>query len=96
MSVGAHHGGPERIESAEAKAQRVVAEEIRRLGWDSLQLQHRRKGDQNKIALARRLRTETTMSWTWIAKRLHMGAAAYAANCVRKASTKVKVTNVRN
>ena len=32
QQMRAHHGGPERIESAEAKAQRVVAEEIRRLG----------------------------------------------------------------
>ena len=81
-----HHTGPERTESAEAKAQRVLAEEIRRLGWDGEQLQHRRKGDPNKIALARRLRTETTMTWAWIAKRLHMGAPGYAANCVRKGS----------
>jgi len=24
------------------------------------------------------------MTWAWIAARLHMGAAGYAANCLRK------------
>jgi len=31
------------------------------------------KGDKSKVALARRLRQETTMSLKWIAQRLHTG-----------------------
>jgi len=32
--VGTHHGGSERIESAEAKAQRIDVEEMARRGWE--------------------------------------------------------------
>jgi len=33
----------------------------------------RRKGDETKIALARRLREETAVSLRWIAENLYMG-----------------------
>src|SRR3982074_921393 len=46
-------------------------------------LARRRKGDKHKRKIALRLRRETTMTWEWIAQRLEMGAAGYAANCVR-------------
>jgi hypothetical protein len=36
-------------------------------------LQARRKGDKNKVEVARRLRRETTMTLQWIAERLAMG-----------------------
>jgi hypothetical protein len=36
------------------------------------------------VAIARRLRAETTMSWNWIAQNLMMGSAQYAANCVQQ------------
>ncbi len=81
--LGAHHGGSERIESVAAQAERILEEELKRLGWTPGELAQRRKGDEAKIALARRLRNETTVTWSWIASRLHMGAAGYAANCVR-------------
>ena len=37
-----------------------------------------------KVQVARRLRKETTMNWHWIAASLAMGAAGYAAACVRE------------
>ena len=81
---GVHHGGRERMESAEAKAQRIVAEEMARRGWSVADLEQRRKADAEKIRIARRLRAETTMSWGWIAERLGMGTTGYAADCLRK------------
>jgi hypothetical protein len=36
------------------------------------------------VRLARRLRAETTMTLSWIAKQLHMGAAGSLANRLRK------------
>jgi hypothetical protein len=36
------------------------------------------------VAIAGRLRTETTMTWKWIAQHLIMGSAEHAANCVRQ------------
>ncbi|MGH8245201.1 MAG: hypothetical protein ACREUU_02080 [Gammaproteobacteria bacterium] len=66
---------------------------------DETELASRAKGDGQKAALAallrretpktlariaRRLRDETTMTLEWIAGRLNMGAAGYAAQCLRQ------------
>ena len=40
------------------------------------------KGDSRKVALARRLRRETTMTLKWIAQHLHMGGWTYVSNLV--------------
>jgi hypothetical protein len=82
---GRHHGGPERQETAAARAERIVAEELKQRGWASDQLAERRKGDREKVTIARRLRKETTMTLDWIAQRLNMGAAGYAAQCLHQA-----------
>jgi hypothetical protein len=47
---------------------------------DPLQLALRPKGDKAKIAMAQRLRKETTMSLKWIAARLQMGSWGYVFN----------------
>ena len=78
--VGPSHYGRERQETGEQKAQRIISEETKRLGWEESDLQTRRKGDQQKIILARRLRQETTMSLKWIAQRLRMGTWTYVFN----------------
>jgi len=83
--LGPHHGGSERQEIAEARAERLLREELAKRGWGDGEMEQRRKGDGEKIKIARRLRAQTTMSWAWIAERLRMGAAGYAANCVRVA-----------
>lgn len=40
-----------------------------------------RERDLEKVRIARRLRSETTMTLDWIAQRLKMGAAGYATHC---------------
>jgi hypothetical protein len=82
---GRHHGGPERQETAVSRAERLLAGELKRRGWTTDQLAGRRKGDREKVKIARRLRKETTMTLDWIAQRLNMGAAGYAAQCLRQA-----------
>jgi hypothetical protein len=67
--VGPNHYGAQRQDTAVQKAERIVKEEIERLGWDEDQLRARRKGHRSKVMLARRLRQETTMSLKWIITR---------------------------
>jgi len=47
-------------------------------------LPERPKGDKGKVKLARRLRTQTTMTLRWIADRLHMGSWTYVSNLLRE------------
>jgi len=75
--LGAEHYGAERLESAEAKAEGIIAAELRRRKWDEVELSQRAKGDLGKVVLAVRLRAETTVSVAWIAERLQMGAPGY-------------------
>ncbi len=81
--VGSKYAGPEWRETAEKKAERILAEELNRRGWDDQQLAQRRKADPEKLQIARRLRAETTVTWNWIAQHLSMGAPGYLANCLR-------------
>jgi thioesterase domain-containing protein len=76
--LGNHHSGQLRQESAEAKAEQIVEEELDRLGWKELDLTSRRKSDPGKLALAARLRTETTLSIKSIAARVHLGSSKSA------------------
>ena len=59
-----NHGGDERTETAAAKAERVLREELERRGGNAAELERRRKGELKKIQMARLLRKETTMT-TW-------------------------------
>jgi hypothetical protein len=45
--------------------------------WREEDSVRRGKGDEEKIKLAARLRTETTVTINWIAARLHMGTWTY-------------------
>jgi hypothetical protein len=78
--AGASHCGEELRESAEEKAQRIVGDEMKKLGWSERHLEEHRKGDLRKVRIARRLRAETTMTLQWIADRLKMGAWTHVAN----------------
>jgi REP element-mobilizing transposase RayT len=71
--LGQHHAGELRLESAQAKAERLVAEELRRLGWSAQDLVRRPKNDPGKLAIAVRLRRETTLTTKAIAVRVHLG-----------------------
>jgi hypothetical protein len=81
--VGAQHYGAERQESGEAKTERLVREELAKLGWAEVELARRRKGDPGKVRIARRLRQETTMTLAWIAARLRMGVWTHVSNLLR-------------
>jgi hypothetical protein len=82
--VGPSNYGAERQETGLQKAERIVKEEIERLGWDEDDLGARRKGHRAKVLLARRLRQETTMSLKWIAQRLHMGSWTDVSNLLNE------------
>jgi REP-associated tyrosine transposase len=76
--LGEHHAGELRRETAAAKAERIVAEELRRLGWREADLGIRRKNDPAKLAIAGRLRQETTLTIKAIAARLQLGTSKSA------------------
>lgn len=74
--MGREHYGQERQESQMEKADRVVAEEMRRRRWTTETLEELAKGDAEKVKIAMRLRRETLMTVAWIAERLRMGSVA--------------------
>jgi len=82
--VGQSHYGAERQEAGEARAERLVREGLQVLGWTEKELSQRPKGDKGKVKLARRLRTQTTMTLRWIADRLHMGSWTHVSNLLRE------------
>jgi putative transposase len=82
--AGKSHCGQELQESAEAKAERIVAEELKRVGLAEDELNQRRKGDLEKARIARRLRRETVVTLEWIANRLRMGSASMVVHCLRR------------
>jgi len=77
--LGEHHAGQLRRESAEAKAERIIGEELARLGWTATDLGRRHKSDPGKLQIAARLRRETILSVGWIAGRLQMGTRKSAS-----------------
>jgi len=87
---GANHYGEECRETAEAKAERIVAEELRGRGWSEAELGARAKGDKEKVAVAVRLRGETTMTLKWVAKRLAMGSWSNVSNLLAAAQKKAR------
>jgi putative transposase len=78
--AGQWHYGEALQESAAAKADRIVREELLRRKWDEKTLAASRKGDAVKVAIAQRLRRETTVTLAWIAARLQMGSRTYLAH----------------
>jgi hypothetical protein len=82
--LGAHHSGKLRMESAQAKAERIIAEELGRLGWEEGQLNVRRKNDPGKLGMAARLRRETTLSLKEIARRVVLGSSKSANATLHK------------
>jgi len=80
---GEHHGGVEKQETDEQKAQRLVLEELGQRRWTEQDLEKRRKTDPAKVKMAARLRSETVMTLDWIAERLRMGCRHTVANCLK-------------
>jgi hypothetical protein len=77
--VGEHHFGELRLETAQAKAERIIAEESKRLGWQETDFAARRKHDPGKVEIAQRLREQTNLSVTQIAERLDFGTSKSAS-----------------
>ena len=76
--LGDHHSGELRRETAEAKAERIMAEELGRRGWNAKDLVTRPKSDPGKLEMAARLRQETTLTLKAIASRVHLGTSKSA------------------
>ncbi len=83
--LGEHHAGELRRETAEAKGERIIAEELQRLGWSEGDLANRRRNDPCKLALAVRLRRETTLPIKRIAARVHLGTSNTANTRLHRA-----------
>lgn len=84
VELALHHYGADRRESAEAKALRIVREELRCLKWSQADLNRERDGHEKKTAIAKPLREETMMMLTGIAKHTGIGSEAN----VRKQSSR--------
>jgi len=76
---GEHHFGQLRLETAQARAERIIAEELGRMGWQETGLVSRRKHDPGKLQIATRLRRETTLTVRQIAGLLHFGTSRSAS-----------------
>jgi hypothetical protein len=59
--LGENHSGEQRMESAVAKGERIIAGELKRQDWKPEDLATRRKSDPEEVAIAMRLRRETTL-----------------------------------
>jgi hypothetical protein len=78
----------DRRESEIEKAERIVVNCLARLGWCQAELNRRRKGDPDKVRIARQVRSETMVTLHWIAGRLGMGTAPYVAYRLRRESNR--------
>ena len=72
--LGENHAGALHFEATQARAERILAEELSRLGWTASDLARRRKNDPDKLAIAARLRRETTLTIKSIAAKVHLGS----------------------
>jgi putative transposase len=73
--LGDHHAGDLRRQNGENRAERIMAEELGRLGWTEADLLSQRKNAPGKLEMAARLRRETTLPVKWIAARVHLGTS---------------------
>ena len=86
--LGENHSAEARRETAEAKAERIIAEELKRRRWREAELRRRRKCDPQKVALAARLRRETTLTVKSIAARLNLGTPRNATTSLQEWASK--------
>jgi len=82
--LGENHPAELRQESAEMKAERIIREELNRLGWSEQDLIAGLKCAPEKLVIATRLRKETTLTIRRIAERLHLGTSRSANVRLRK------------
>jgi hypothetical protein len=82
--LGESHSGQLHRETAEQRANRIIAEELSRRGWTESDLATRRRRDPGKVAIAVRLRNETTLPVKWIAARVQIGTAKGAKSVLHR------------
>jgi hypothetical protein len=63
--------------TVESQAEAIVAAELNRRRWGAEQPARRAKGDAVKLALAARLRAETTVTVKWLAEHPQMGTPGH-------------------
>ena len=90
-----HHYGAERREVEEERGARLIAAGLALAQWKPSELAKHSKSHPIKVALALRLRRETTLTLKWIAARLHMGSWEYLNRLLYRAR-KEKDHKVRN
>ena len=76
--------------------ERILNEELDKLGWTGAELARRAKGDARKIQVAQRLRAETAVTLKRIAAELHMGTGTHVANRLKKRMARMPQTNNPN
>ena len=72
--LGPNHAGEMRRQADQARADGIIEAELKRLRWTQADLGDRAKCDPGKLAMAARLRRETTLTIQQIADRLRMGS----------------------
>lgn len=72
--LGENHFAQERIDTTEVKAELIIQMGLKEIGWSEDDLRERKKGAPEKVQIAKRLRTETTLSLKRVAQRLSMGS----------------------
>ena len=82
--LGENHSGELHRETAEQRASRILAEELSRRGWTESDLATRRRSDPGKVAIAVRLRSETTLPVKWIAARVQIGTVKGAKSVLHR------------
>lgn len=80
-----NHRARERVETDEAKAERIIQAGLRELGWTEEDLRERKKCVAEKVHLAQRVRAETMLSLKRVAERLNMGTWTNTSNLLYKA-----------
>jgi hypothetical protein len=93
--LGENHSGELHRETAEQKSNRILAEELSRRGWTESDLAARRRSDPDKLAIAVRLRNETTLPVKWIAARVQIGTAKGAKSVLHRSGRGHTNTNLR-
>ena len=75
-------------DAAEQEAERILIRELRIAGLTEKGLGERLRSDLLKWKIAKAMRTETTVSLKWIARRLNLGSASNICHKVNSSSFK--------
>ena len=73
-------------DAAEEKAERIFIRELRAAGRTEKALRERPRSEPLKWKIARTMRTQTTVSLGWIARRLDLGSASNVRHKMRRHS----------